>query len=300
MPKISSNYGHDKILKDYLGLPKWFLVPTTIQHGWYADIHLGDLVSRNGEKFYLTWSKRVALAATGQTKQRIVVLSAPFILFRKEKKIEISEKAKGTVVFPQHSSKSISIDYDIDKYCKQLKNLPKDYHPITICLHWIDFPKQAAEYENHGFTVVCAGESRQPRYGFVEKFYAILSKHKYSSSNEIGSYAFYAVEMGIPFFIFGERPNFLIKNNQKKLTESSELINQRAKAVRLFSKQTKSISSEQANYVAEELGLTDAVSRKELRQQYIKYGIIYQIFLAPIKPLRAIIRSCKKRCSKQN
>lgn len=290
MPKTSANYGHNYILEKYLKLPRWLLVPTTIQHGWYSVIHPADLESTRGERIYLAWSQRIASGAAGKTPKKTLVLSAPFVLYRKMQKIELSHNARGTIVFPQHSSLNIPVDYDIDKYCEELKQLPKEYHPLTVCLHWVDEAKLTKAYQKHGFSVVCSGNSRQPKDAFVKKFYEILSQHKFATSNDIGSYAFYAIEMGIPFFILGNPPKFMNSDKVSELRVTPEEVRQTGKAISVFSKQFKSITSIQTKYVNAELGLDDAMSCDELRKVYIKYGIIHQIILAPARPFMALWR----------
>ena len=68
------------------------------------------------------------------------------------------------------------------------KNINMENHP--------DFISKAIE---KGFDVVTAGHKFDKK--FVNRFYEILSNHKYATSNAYGSHVPYSIEMGLPFFI---------------------------------------------------------------------------------------------------
>jgi tetratricopeptide (TPR) repeat protein len=196
------------------------------------------------------------------------ILGAPFVHYRKLMQIEKDIAANGTVAFPAHSTDLMDAVFDIDGYCKLLKSLPVEFHPITICLHADDLARKKDEiYKKYGFNIVTAGPKYVPGFEFVQKFYEILRSHKYATSNQIGSYSFYAVEMNIPFFILGE--SAYIENSGDITLPSRYSILDHPMGVfatAMFPGPTQVISEEQKKFVEEELGVHDCLSGIELRQ----------------------------------
>ena len=59
-----------------------------------------------------------------------------------------------------------------------------------------------AIFEQAGFEVVTNGYIGD--FDFVEIFYDTIRRFRYTTSNHTGSYAYYSLEMGIPFFLYGK------------------------------------------------------------------------------------------------
>lgn len=259
-------YGLDTLIKDYAGLPSNVPLLCHFDHGWTPSTDAYDLTTE--EPLLLVMSKRRLQAWKKISNIPAAVIGSPFVHYRKSRKIEKDADAAGTIVFPSHSTQLTEAVFDIDKYCLQLLSLPIEYHPITICVHFYDIERKRDEiYKKYGFKIVTAGPPIVPGFEFVKKFYEILKSHKYATSNQVGTYSFYSVEMGIPFFILGE-PVVLEKHEE----ESAPIINRYidypmgAFATKLFQGPTQVISEEQKNYVEEELGIHDCLSGSELRE----------------------------------
>lgn len=265
-------YGNIGIVRLYTRFPRFLPINVRIQHGWYQQITSFNEDLITDRPLMLVWSKRIAEIWKEKSNIPVEILGSPFILYRRMKNIVPKKDARGTVAFPHHSTKSTEAVYELEEYCKALHNLPEDYKPITVCLHYMDFDNQSPLYKKNGFKVVTAGKSHIWGFKFVNSFYNILSQHKYSTSNNIGSYTFYSVEMGIPFFISGKEGSTKLRQNQKKLStntvfEKSEFMGE---LLPLFSKICKTISSEQRRIVLDEVGINDAISPKDLRQLFFK------------------------------
>lgn len=266
--RIQKSYGHDKILRAYMGLPKPFPLNVQIQHGWYSTA-IQELETAGQSGVMLVWSKRIADVWKKQTDKEVLISGAPFLMYREMHRLTQSPDASGTVAFPAHSTQSISQKYDVDEYCRQLNALPEHMKPITVCLHYRDMEHSASQFEKHGFEVVTAGESRQPGDGFVRNFYRILSAHKYSTSNMVGSYSFYSIEMGIPFFIHG--PSRELTDNQvKELAGIPGHIEYNAMVHELFSELHEIIPDQIKQFALTELGYQARVDAASLRRFFIK------------------------------
>lgn len=136
----------------------------------------------------------------------------PYIRYRKNHKIERAKDATGTIVFPTHTTDAWDDEFNQDKYIQDLKNLPEKFHPVSICIHKHDVDKGLHEvYLKAGFKVYTAGHYADERY--IDRFYEILRNFKYSTSNELGACGLYSVELGIPYFTYGERSKLINKSD---------------------------------------------------------------------------------------
>ena len=256
-------YGLDTLIRDYAGLPSNVPLLCHFGHGWYPITEAYHLDLLTDKPLMLVMSRRRLQAWKRSSSIPAAIIGSPFVHYRKSRKIEKDAAASGTIAFPAHSTESREAVFDIDKYCKQLLSLPIEYHPITICITYVDLARKKDEiYKKYGFKIVTAGSAWVPGFEFVQKFYEILRNHKYATSNMVGSYSFYAVEMGIPFFIFGE-PAVIVDQGVK---ESCTDYPAGAFATKIFQGPTQVISEEQKNYVEEELGVHDCLSGIELRE----------------------------------
>lgn len=268
---LTGNYGHDNILRVIAKIPDCLPINARIQHGWYART-IPDL--KYSTPLMLVWSKRIQDAWHNYSSVPAYVLGSPFVRYRHFSKIKKDNDAKGTVVFPQHSTPNYYGDFDLTGYCESLSKLPKEFEPLTICIHFRDYELFAREFECFGFKVVTAGHSRQGGTGFVDNFYRILAQHQYSTSNNVGSYSFYSVEMGIPFFVYGNRPVIREKKSNKMVKDSDSVTQ---KAIDMFSDINLDVTEEQKAFVNSELGINSWIKKDQLRE------LLYKNFRNDIK-----------------
>ena len=265
---LYSIYGLYAIIREYASFPSTLPLLCRYEHGWNPLPKPNPYDARTDQPIMLVWSRRRLEEWNEVSSIPAAIIGSPFVHYRNKMQIEKDIAANGTVAFPAHSTPQIDAVFDIDEYCKQLKSLPIEFHPITICLHAHDLERKKDEiYKKNGFNVVTAGPIWVLGFEYVQKFYDILRSHKYATSNQVGSYSFYAVEMGIPFFIFGEPAN--LDNSGDKLMPSKYSYSDYpmgAFATKMFPGPTRVISEEQKKFVEEELGVHDCLSGIELRQ----------------------------------
>lgn len=203
-------------------------------------------------------------------------LYSPFVFYRRKNRIEINHDAKGTIAFPAHSTGATENLMDWNIYIKQLKDLPEKFHPISICLHMHDVNRGLHKiFMQNGFDVYTAGHADDDR--FAERFYDILKKFKYSTSNLIGSYTFYTVEMDIPFFVYGEHPKYYNNwdpNIEKGKYESYKQAPKYIFTENLFKEISTTITKDQKFFVEDCLGLKSGVSR--FKMFIILYGCFFK------------------------
>ncbi|MBU1980652.1 MAG: hypothetical protein KJ958_15960 [Gammaproteobacteria bacterium] len=205
------------------------------------------------------------------------VLYSPFVFARKQLQISRLDDAKGTLFFVAHSTESVHDRKSVEMYHHELSLLPEKFLPVTICMHMHDIKKGLdADYRKLGYAVVSAGESLDQ--GFTERFYRILVQHRYVLSNIFGAYALYAVEIGLPFGLYGSPPNYLnvsdknIEQGEYKSYQSTEYYKT---AVKLFAGlPEEQISKEAHDFVARYLGIADGISRYEMAK--VLYGSFFR------------------------
>jgi len=137
-------------------------------------------------------------------------LRSPFVCFREKYHIQKSPTAIGTIAFLAHGGPELQHHFDHQAYAEALRTLPEVFHPISICLHAYDIEHGIhLYYKENGFDIYTAGNTKDR--SFIPRFYDILCRFRYATSSVVGSYAYYATELGIPFFLTGEHP--VITNN---------------------------------------------------------------------------------------
>jgi len=204
-PSGDKCYGMGNALKQYLKVPQPFPLFVELDHGVYlVDTPSQCQLKTKYPIFVTRESQREELLKHGK---KSYVTGSSFVHYRKLNKIKLALDAAGTVCFPVHSTHLIDVVFDWEKYAEELLRLPLQMHPITVCMYWSDLLKNRHKpFLNKRINVVTAGHMADPH--FTRNFYDILRKHKYGSSNQISSCTFYCVDMGIPFFLYGDEPLF--------------------------------------------------------------------------------------------
>lgn len=292
-------YGMNRALRSYLDFPKYIPLWCHYEHGIYLPedpVYSGDI--DNSEYLILTLNSARAELWKNVKKLPVVISGSPFVNFRQKNKIEINNDAKGTLVFPAHSCEGMEQVYNIEKYCDLLQALPEKFKPITISLH-IDDIKRGKDkiYKRRGFNIFCTGEMYDR--DFAHKFYQNLQKYKYATSNTIGSYVFYAVEMGLPFFLMGEDPQTKIEEGTKEIPRGQYSFKNYypyRDLVSLLPKEpVNSITDELKDYVEFAVGVKEKVTPQQLKFILIKTFLMN----LPLYYPRLLIKTIKNKIDKR-
>ena len=202
-------------------------------------------------------------------------LYSPFVYYRKSRGIERALDAGGTLAFPAHTTQSIEDISDIGMYIDQLLAMPEEFQPVSVCLHMHDVNKgRYKTFMERNIPVFTAGSVSD--YRFTERFYSILRNFAYATSNLVGSYTYYAIEMGIPFSIYGNRQKYINKDDPNIcIGEYDPYKEDKAykRAHDIFTGLFTSITSEQKEMVDTGLGIRNGISRWKMAQ------VLYMSFL---------------------
>ena len=272
-------YGFGKYIRKYGHFPSWLPLCVHTDHG------AGEVQQFNSE---LTSSAPVQLfhspnsvrAWKAVSRKRCYCFVSPFVFCRKANGIEKSAEARGTIAFPAHTTIHLRDLADVGVYMAQLRSLPAEFQPVSICLHATDIGKGLhKEFLAAGFEVFTAGHVYDD--AFSERFYSIIRNFKYSTSNHLGSYAYYCVEMGIPFFIYGQEPDYVnIDDSAVPLGKYSpyDQFDAHRNAHDVFAKMTTVISDEQRRFANTHLGVYDGLSRRKMTV-VLYYSLVRRLFM---------------------
>ena len=206
IPRISSLYSMDIIFKKIYKIPKFIPVAMVclLEHGanfQFSFFYERLLKSKNDLIFFENIFR--VNEYYKQTGNKSYPIGPLYPKYRKLKNYQPKHDRSGTLAFPSHSSSQHDFSSGYKKYANDLKLLPEKYHPITICMYYYDIINGHYKiFEEEGFTVITNGYIANPK--FPDYLYEHISSYKYTTSNHAGSYAFYSLEMGIPFFLYGD------------------------------------------------------------------------------------------------
>ncbi len=259
-------YGFGKYIRQYGYFPKWLPLCINTDHGpGTRDAPAPhELTSTAPVQVYHS-SIRVK-QWKGVSKKPCYCIYSPFVFYRRKNNVKQSSDARGTIAFPAHSTDAIDDTSDIQVYIDQLRMLPAEFQPVSVCLHMSDIKKGLhKKFIQNGFTVYTAGHAFNDE--FIDRFYSIVKNFKYSTSNLAGSYLYYCVELGVPFFLYGEGPAFVNKsdpNIEKGVYTSYKKQKSYQELVGLFSTASNSVTEEQRAFVYRGLGVEDGLSRIQM------------------------------------
>lgn len=205
---------------------------------------------------------------------------SPFVYYRRSRGVEKAPDARGTLVFHSHSTPGYEVDTEMESYQRMLRELPEKYKPICISMHMHDIQKgRHEEFIRNGFPVYTAGNASD--YRFAERFYEVLRHFRYATSNSIGSYTFYAVEMGIPFFLAGTPPELFNHSDPNCPPGAIDIEhNRKYQAMcRLFEARNDQVTPEQKAFVEYHLGIHDCVTPEEMHR------LLWEAYRAQGNPL---------------
>lgn len=270
-------YSFGRCYREWLGLPSWFPLPLYGDHGVATSGDLSPHEKNSKPKVHLTWFKDRAESLKNNSTKKILHIPHPWVVFRHRYGLKKKENAYGTLVFFSHSNTGIEIvDYDFDKYFSELELLPDEYHPLVICMHRHDVEKKYhLKMRKYGLPVISAGETSSPY--FVDRFYSMISRFNFATSNSGGSELFYCEEFGVPYFIKGEQPTYVnFSHNESPLgvLKSRDVVGKLLELRRreIFSVFPPRKSAERMAFVNSVLGLDvdESMAKKLVRNEFFK------------------------------
>lgn len=272
-------YGFGKYLRKYGYLPSWLPLCVHTDHGPGVVMQFkSELTSSAPVQLFHSpvsvaeWKKA--------SKKPCFCFFSPAVFARRLNGVERSPDARGTIAFPAHTTIHLEDRSNVKVYIAQLQSLPAVYHPVGVCLHPTDIVKGLHRpFLAQGFDVHSAGHFYDDN--FSDRFYEIIRQYKYGTSNHLGSYGYYCVELGIPFFLYGQAPEYINIDDANvplgKFSPYHQFESHRI-AHDLFTPVTTTISPEQRLYSETHLGIRDGISRWRMAA-VLYYSLVRRFFM---------------------
>lgn len=274
----SELYSFGKCLRQGARYPGMFPLYVYSDHGAGLHSHLYPHELNNECEVHLTWHPNKAARNEGGPK-RLIRVEHPWISYRRTKGLKRADVTSGTLVFFTHSVPGVKWEgSDTDEYFDQLRALPSRFHPVVLCLHMHDIKGGLhRSLRRQGFPIVTAGNTSA--HGFVDRFYRLVSRFSYASSQDWGSQTAYCVELGVPYFFYGPLPRLLnLSHKEMPLGQIDEYLDEDHRryldaARKLFTYPDVDLTDEKRRFVEGILGLDSGMGPADVRK------IIWREFL---------------------
>lgn len=256
---------------------KWTRYPSILplcfssDHGVHWESKCWPNEINSPYKTFFTWNKKKSVAMKLGHGKSSYYVPHPWVFYRKKYWGNPAPTRKGTLVFYAHSNGACNPLYNnLDDYIEALIKLPEKYQPISICMSFHDIEKGThKKLRKYGIPIVTAGSTSAR--DFVDRFYSLIYQSRYATSPNIGSHTFYILEAGIPFFIFGDHPEYHMHGSEAVPDGLMNLRNygddddiMRLEHLRvLLSQQVDTVTEEQQLLVSEYLGLDSDMTRSK-------------------------------------
>lgn len=263
----SEIYSFGKCLRFWAKYPRVFPLYVYSDHGVGLHSHLFQHELENPAKVHFTWHPMKEQRYAKIANKKVIQIIHPWISYRQLQGITRSKKPEGTLAFFMHGTNAVKWKgHDSEEYFEKLRELPNKFQPVVLCLHMHDIKAGLhKKLRRHGFPIVTAGNTLSTN--FVDRFYDLVKNYSYATAQVWGSNAAYCVELDIPFFHLGGRPE-LINIADPNLPEGAvpqywdnyhEEFAKKAEA--LFSAPVDRVTIEQRAFVESMLGFGSQLTR---------------------------------------
>lgn len=303
----SENSSFGRTFRKWLWYPSFLPLFFGSDHAVHWESKCWPNEVNNSQSLFFTWNERKNTKMNKFKHKNSFHVPHPWINYRKRSHKNPPQQQNGTLVFFPHSNNSGTPEIlNITEYFKTLLNLPKKFQPVVLCLSFHDINKGLhKELRKYGIPIVTAG-STNSQY-FVDRFYTLIKQFVCTTSPNIGSHTFYAMEAGIPFFLLGKEPSYIIHNSDSidnglaKLTDYGDRhdIENLNYLKSICRKPSLVVTDEQKKIINGYLGLNSVNSRLKVTlfvwlsffKSLHKLAILYFIFGSSI--FRKVIRYVK-------
>lgn len=274
-------YGIGNILKKYAGLPNFIPLNFTIQHGVVPFSIFGSLddctvntdfyLLKDSNAVFLMFNDEYLSMFHDRGVRNVKAIGAPIIYINEFAERCRGREKRGTIAFPNHSTHYIDVVANHDRYASMLKALPDKFHPIKICMYYLDIKRGYDKpYREKGFDIICNGTLWSQN--FLYNFTSNVSPFKYGTSNDNASSAiFYSIYLGLKWFSYGPAPTKYILEDSyagKKQYEKELAIVQSAELYRFAIDRCEDYGY-QKEISDRELGVKFKISKTKMRRMIL-------------------------------
>ena len=197
------HYGHAEILLDHCRLPNSTRIPHRVQHGWQPGPGMSDKhMAEPGKK--IVWSSRNLRSSLDRGFSGATPIGAPFLYLPALEAAPPSSE-KSVLAIPFHGWERGELHGSVVAYADSLASLRKEgFGDITVCMYWFEYEQAAlrALFESRGMTTITMG-NRGENPEFLHRQRQLIRQHSVVTSNRVSTATFYALSLGVPFFLWG-------------------------------------------------------------------------------------------------
>jgi len=209
----SELYSFGRLYRDWGCYPSWLPIFVYSDHGIHKPAEFSPHEKNNDANVHFTFNSERVLNNKNIESKEVILVTHPWVRYRKKNNIKQLKDAIGTLVFVSHTCEGIEInDDDNDVYFKMLNDLPDKYKPLVLCVHMHDIKNgYHKKLRKYGIPIITVGNTSSVE--FVKRFYEIVKNFRFATSNVGGSQLYYCAEMGVPYLLYGDRPKLINYSN---------------------------------------------------------------------------------------
>lgn len=199
-------YSNGFTLSSNIGLGKHKIISVAGDHGHGFETRLMDREISMPSRNHLTWQEwKLGVECKGKT---IRLMKHPWIDFIQRENMQVSKKARGTLVFVPHSVPGLATTkFDIEAFVHHSETLENLQSPVSYALHSHDLGQEIHQkMKDMGKSVVSAGDSQHPY--FVYNFVKMVQDHRFACSPSFGSQVFLLHHLGLDYFLMPNAEQF--------------------------------------------------------------------------------------------
>lgn len=191
-----------------------------------------------------------------------------------QKEKEKAYLGRNLLVFPMHSTATIDLDYNIQDFIREIKQVAKDFDSVRVCMYWKDLLRgQHLPYANEGFEIVSAGHSYDR--SFLPRLKSIISCADMIMSNDMGSFIGQGIYMNKACYIY--RQHYTYSTNE--MSEEYELRksdNDYNQLFKIFGTGDNYITREQREFANYLFGLNEVKTPQQMNQILEQLEMLYK------------------------
>jgi hypothetical protein len=197
-------HGGAAMLKRYAALPFHEPLPFAVEHAIPFDLaEAYDYDLGSGLSTFLAVHARSAGLYRAGGLMRALPVGSTYLyalsLFRDSYGKRAPAPRQGTLVFPDKSTLLMETDFDRRGFARRLVDLPKEFHPVVVCIYWRDYARgQHQPFVEAGLPVVSAGHLLDP--DFLFRLHDLCRRFRYACANDLAGSFIYSVLSGCRFF----------------------------------------------------------------------------------------------------
>lgn len=220
--KVTDNnyYGISNALKEYMHYKGD--LDAYIEHG----VFLGSVIPKNERLWKIS---RIITFSENRKKFLLqggiglpIIKIGPYIHYAKdflneeELKHTKAKIGRTLLVFPSHSIKNVTADYDIQEFITFINSKRNDFDTVLVSLYWLDALNEeiVSLYRNSNCVIVTAGN----RFDvcFLSRLKSLIKLADMTISNAVGTHIGYCIYLNRPHYIFSQSVNYIANSTMEE------------------------------------------------------------------------------------